>query len=73
MKPQNNYFNSYIYILYFQSKVHYYFTPNKASCLVVLIFRIQYCLTDVLEQLGGGGFSALNVMAICEQRHANVS
>ena len=40
--------------------------------LVFLIFEIKYCLTEVLEQ-PGGGTPALNVMAICDQRHANVS
>ena len=29
--PQNNDFSSYIYILYYQLNVHYYFTPNLAS------------------------------------------
>ena len=36
------------------------------------IFRIKYCLTEVLEQ-PGGGIPALNVKAIRDQRHANVS
>ena len=40
--------------------------------LVFLIFEIKYCLTEVLEQPGGGA-TALNVMAIRVQRHANVS
>ena len=40
--------------------------------LVFLIFEIKYCLTEVLEQPGGGS-PALNVMAIRDQRHANVS
>ena len=40
--------------------------------LVFLIFRIKYCLTDVLEQ-PGGGTPVLNVMAIHDQPHANVS
>ena len=43
--------------------------------LVFLIFEItfcKYCLTEVLEQLGGGT-PALNVIAIRDQRHANVS
>ena len=40
--------------------------------LVFLIFEIKYCLTEVLEQ-PGGGTPALNVMAIRDQRHANVS
>ena len=39
--------------------------------LVFFIFEIKYRLTEVLEQPGGGG--ALNVMAIRDQRHANVS
>ena len=37
--------------------------------LVFLIFEIKYCLTEVLEQ-PGGGTPALNVMAIRDQRHA---
>ena len=40
--------------------------------LVFLIFGIKYCLTEVLAQ-PGGGIPALNVMAIRDQRHANVS
>ena len=69
MKPQNNDFNSYIYILYYQSVMLYYFIPNQAS---FLIFEIKYCLTEVLEQ-PGGGTPALSVMVIRDQRHANVS
>ena len=40
--------------------------------LVFLIFEIKYCLTEGLEK-HGGGTPALNVMAIRDQRHANVS
>ena len=40
--------------------------------LVFLIFEIKCCLTEVLEQ-PGGGTPALNIMAIRDQRHANVS
>ena len=40
--------------------------------LVFLIFEIKYCLTEVLEQ-PGGGTPALNVMPIRDQCHANVS
>ena len=40
--------------------------------LVFLIFDSKYCLTEVLEQ-PEGGTPALNVMAIRDQRHANVS
>ena len=40
--------------------------------LVFLIFEIKYCLTEALEQ-PGVGTPALNVMAIRDQRHANVS
>ena len=40
--------------------------------LVVFIFEIKYCPTEVLEQ-PGGGTHALNVMAIRDQGHANVS
>ena len=40
--------------------------------LVFLIFEIKYCLTEALEK-PGGGTPALSAMAICDQRHANVS
>ena len=40
--------------------------------LVVFIFETKYCPTEVLEQ-PGGGTHALNVMAIRDQGHANVS
>ena len=40
--------------------------------LVFIIFKIKYCLTEVLEQPGGGSH-AFNVMVIRKQRHANVS
>ena len=69
MKPQNNDFNTYIYILCHQSNIHYYSTQHLAS---FSIFRIKYCLREVLEQ-PGGGIPALNVKAIRDQRHANVS
>ena len=40
--------------------------------LVFLIFRIKYCLTEVLKQ-PGGGTHALNVIVIHDQCHAKVS
>ena len=40
--------------------------------LLFLIFEIKYCLTEILEQ-PGGGTPAPNVMAIRDQRHAKVS
>ena len=40
--------------------------------LVLLIFEIKYCLTEVLEQ-PGGGTPAFNVLAIRDQHHANDS
>ena len=40
--------------------------------LVFLIFKIKYCLTEVLEQ-PGGVTSTHNVMVICDQRHPKVS
>ena len=40
--------------------------------LVFLIFEIKYSLTEVLEQ-PGGWTPVFNVMAIRDQRHANVS
>ena len=66
MKLQNNDFNSYIYFNQICIIILY------QSWLVFLIFEIKYCLTEVLEQ-PGGGTPALNVMAIRDQRHANVS
>ena len=39
---------------------------------VFLIFEINCCITEVLEQ-PGGGTPALNVMAIRDQSQANVS
>ena len=36
--------------------------------LVLLIFEIKYCITEVLEQPGGGGAELSR-----DQRHANVS
>ena len=39
--------------------------------LSFLIFEIKNCLTEALEQ-PGFGTPALNVMAIRDQRHANV-
>ena len=40
--------------------------------LEYLIFEIKYCLTEVLEQ-PGGGTPTLNVIDTRYQRHANVS
>ena len=40
--------------------------------LIFLMFRIKYCIMEVLEQPKRRK-SALNVMAICDQRHTNVS
>ena len=39
--------------------------------LVFLIFKIKYCLMEILEQTGGRT-PALNVMVIHDQCHANV-
>ena len=71
MRPQNNDFNSYIYIIYYQINQLCFIVLYQIR-LVFLIFEIKYCLTVVLEQ-PGGGTPALNVMAIRDQRHANVS
>ena len=46
-------------------------TPYKIW-LVFPIFRIKYCLTEVLEQ-PGGGTPALKDKAIRDQCHENVS
>ena len=40
--------------------------------LVFNIFKIKYCLPEVLEQPGGGN-PVFNVMLIHDQSHANVS
>ena len=69
MKPQNSDFNSYIYILYYQSNILYYLAQTGHA---FRIFRIQSYLTEVLEQ-PIGGTPALNVMAIRGKSHANVS
>ena len=66
MKPQNNDFNSYIYIINQISIIILHQTR-----LVFLIFRSNYCLMEVLEQ-PEGGTPALNVMAIRDHCHANV-
>ena len=75
MTPQNNDFNSYIYILYYQSYIRHHSTATfdiisqisiiilHPTRLVFLIFRIIYCLTDVLEQ-PRAETPELNVMAI---------
>ena len=47
--------------------MHYYSLPNKAS---FPLFEIKYCLNIGKAR---GGTPALNVMAIRNQRHANVS
>ena len=48
MKPQNNDFNSYIYLFYYQSNIIILYQ----LMLVFLTFEIKYCLTEVLEQPG---------------------
>ena len=69
MEPQNNDFNSYI-SFYIINQICFIILYQIR--LVFLIFEIKYCITEVLEQ-PGGGTPALNVMAIRDQRHANVS
>ena len=71
MQPQNCDFNSYIYILYYQSNICFSSTPNS-SWLVFWILVIKSNLTEVLEQ-PRGETPVLNVMAIRDQRRANVS
>ena len=63
MKPQKNDFSSYIYIII----VH----PSTCK-LVFLIFEIKYCPMEVLEQ-PEAELPALNIMAIRDQHHTNVS
>ena len=48
------------------------FIIKHLTGLVFLIFTFKSNLTEVLQQLGGGT-PELNVMAIRDQRHANVS
>ena len=59
LNPENNDFISYIYILYFQSTIHYF-------RLHFLMFRSKYCQTEVLEQ-PVGGTPSLYVLTIREQ------
>ena len=68
MKPQNN---DFLYLHFILSTKYTLLFYTKIR-LVFLIFEIKYCLTKVLEQ-PGDGTPALNVMAIRDQRHANVS
>ena len=51
MKPQNNDFNSHIYILYCQSNMLIILYQIR---LLFFIFEIKYCQTEVLEQHGEG-------------------
>ena len=51
MKPQNNDFNSYIYIYIVNQICFIILYQNR---LLFLIFEIKYCLTEVLEQPGEG-------------------
>ena len=69
MQPQNYDFNSYIYILYYQSNI--YFIQHLIR-LVFWILVIKLNLTEVSEQ-PRGKTPTLNVMVIRDQRHANVS
>ena len=59
-----------IFTFYIISQI--YFIILYQIRLVFLIFENKYCLMEVLEQLRGGT-SALNAMAIRDQRHANLS
>ena len=70
MKPQNNDFSSYTYILYYQSNFHYHSTQNWA--IFFLIFRINSYLMEVLEQ-PGGGTPAFNVVAIVPVNFLKIS
>ena len=66
MKFQNNDFDSYVYILYYQSNIYTIFLhPNR---LIFLIFKIRYYLTEVLEQPGHIIIEELNDMAIRDKR-----
>ena len=68
MPPQNCDFNSYIYILYYQSNFYFYSTPYSAGFLLAI-------KSNLMEELGQprGENPALNIMAIRDRRHANVS
>ena len=65
MKPQNN-DSILIFTFYIISQICFIILYQIR--LVFLIFAIKYCLTEVLEQ-PGGGTPALNVMEIRDQRH----
>ena len=51
-----------------------FYIINQIAIIILVyhIFKTKYCLTEVLEQ-PGGGTPALNVMTIRGQRHSNVS
>ena len=69
MKPQNNSIIS-IFTFYIINQISIIILyPFR---LVFNIFRIKYCLTEVLGQPGDKTL-ALNIMALRDQRHANVS
>ena len=59
------------YILYYQTNMHYYLVPTWLV-FRVHVFSIKVYLTEVPEQ-PRGGTHALNVKAIRDRRHANVS
>ena len=46
--------------------------PLPENIMHFLIFRIEYCLPEVLEQ-PEGGTPILDVMAICDRHHTNAS
>ena len=71
MQPQNCDFSSYIYMLYYQSNIYYFFIQHLTR-LVFRILVIKSNLTEVSEQ-PRGETPALNVMAIRDQGHANAS
>ena len=63
---------SILIYLHFILSIKYPLLFDTQIRLVFLIFRIKYCLSEVLEQPGGGTLSR-NVMIIRDQLHANVS
>ena len=69
MNPPKIEFIAYIYILYYQSSINFQFSPNLAGFPDIL----NYIRHNVGFEQSKRQFSALNIMEIRVQRHANVS
>ena len=61
-----------IFTVYIISQICIIILYQIRLVFLIHVFETKYCLTEVLEQ-PGGGTPALNIMAIRDQRHANVS